>query len=160
MGSGTAESLVPSNVTLLRVPDAEKRDGRFVPQSKDKNYKLDTQVLAEQWERLKVKIIGTLDPKTDLISVRSIEPATASSGKKSAAKCNVREAKASPLETSKTVPPSIAPRGKETTRGGGKNQTLPSVKFPQLFLNKCMIPLDKQAKRPIMWQEVVGSGQK
>jgi len=160
MGSGTAESLVPSNVTLLRVPDAEKRDGRFVPQSKDKNYKLDTQVLAEQWERLKVKIIGTLDPKTDLISVRSIEPATASSGKKSAAKCNVREAKASPLETSKTVPPSIATGRKETTRGGGKNQALPSVKFPQLFLNKCMIPLDKQAKRPIMWQEVVGSGQK
>jgi hypothetical protein len=56
-----------------------------VLQTKDKIYKLDTQVLAEQWAGLKVKIIGTLDPKTDLITVRSIEPATASSGKKSAA---------------------------------------------------------------------------
>jgi hypothetical protein len=63
-----------------------ERGGRFVLQTKDKVYKLDTQVLAEQWAGLKVKIIGTLDPKTDLITVRSIEPATASSGKKSAPK--------------------------------------------------------------------------
>jgi hypothetical protein len=64
----------------------KERGGRFVLQTKDKVYKLDAQVLAEQWAGLKVRIIGTLDPKTDVITVRSIEPTAASSGKKSAPK--------------------------------------------------------------------------
>jgi ElaB/YqjD/DUF883 family membrane-anchored ribosome-binding protein len=51
-----------------------ERGGRFVLQTKDKVYKLDAQATAEPWAGLKVKIVGTLDPKTDVISVRSIEP--------------------------------------------------------------------------------------
>jgi hypothetical protein len=51
----------------------KERGGRYVLQTPDKVYKLDAQVLAEQWAGLKVKIIGTLDPKTDIITVRSIE---------------------------------------------------------------------------------------
>jgi hypothetical protein len=58
----------------------KERGGRFVLQTKDKVYKLDAQVLADQWAGLKVKVIGTLDRKTNVISVRSIEafPPTAS----------------------------------------------------------------------------------
>jgi hypothetical protein len=52
-----------------------ERGGRFVLQTLDKVYKLDKQVLAEQWAGLKVKIVGTLDPKTGVIAVRTIEPA-------------------------------------------------------------------------------------
>ena len=33
----------------------------------DKVYKLDAQVLAEQWSELRAKILGTLGPKTDII---------------------------------------------------------------------------------------------
>jgi hypothetical protein len=55
----------------------KERGGRFVLQTPDKVYKLDAQVLAEQWAGLKVKIVGTLDPKTDLITVRSIEASVA-----------------------------------------------------------------------------------
>jgi hypothetical protein len=51
----------------------KERGGRFVLQTPEKVYKLDAQVLAEQWAGLKVKVIGTLDPKTDIITVRSIE---------------------------------------------------------------------------------------
>ena len=51
----------------------KERGGRFVLQTADKVYKLDAQVLAEQWAGLKVKLVGTLDPKTDVITVRSIE---------------------------------------------------------------------------------------
>src|SRR6266478_5403994 len=51
----------------------KERGGRFVLQTPDKVYKLDAQVLAEQWAGLKVKVIGTLDPKTETITVRSIE---------------------------------------------------------------------------------------
>jgi hypothetical protein len=51
----------------------KERGGRFVLQNPDKVYKLDAQVLAEQWAGLKVKVIGTLDPKTDIITVHSIE---------------------------------------------------------------------------------------
>ena len=54
----------------------KERGGRFVLQTPEKVYKLDAQVLAEQWAGLKVKIVGTLDPKTDLITVRSIEALT------------------------------------------------------------------------------------
>jgi hypothetical protein len=51
----------------------KERGGKFVLQTPDKIYKLDAQVLAEQWAGLKVKVIGTLDPKTDVITVRNIE---------------------------------------------------------------------------------------
>jgi hypothetical protein len=51
----------------------KERGGRFVLQTADKVYKLDAQVLAEQWAGLKVKLVGTLDPKTDVITVRSID---------------------------------------------------------------------------------------
>jgi hypothetical protein len=51
----------------------KERGGRFVLQTPDKVYKLDAQVLAEQWAGLKVKLVGTLDPKTDVITVQSIE---------------------------------------------------------------------------------------
>jgi len=58
-----------------------ERGGRYVLQTSDKVYKLDAQVLAEQWAGLKVKLIGTLDPKTDTITVRSIEPIASNAGK-------------------------------------------------------------------------------
>jgi hypothetical protein len=51
----------------------KERGGRFVLQTKDKVYKLDKQDLAEQSAGLKVRVVGTLDPKTDIIKVRSIE---------------------------------------------------------------------------------------
>jgi uncharacterized protein DUF5818 len=59
----------------------KERGGRFVLQTSDKVYKLDAQVLAEQWAGLKVKVIGTLDPKTDIITVRSIESISSSPSK-------------------------------------------------------------------------------
>src|SRR5713226_8107189 len=59
----------------------KERGGRYVLQAKDKVYKLDAQVSAEQWAGLKVKIVGTLDPKTDVISFWSIEPLTESPNK-------------------------------------------------------------------------------
>jgi hypothetical protein len=48
--------------------------GVFVLQVKDKVYKLDNQVLAEKNAGLKVKVTGILDPKSNVIAVRSIEP--------------------------------------------------------------------------------------
>lgn len=60
----------------------KERGGRFVLQTTDKVYKLDAQVLAEQWAGLKVKVLGTLDEKTDLITVHSIESLTSSANKK------------------------------------------------------------------------------
>src|ERR1700757_4514531 len=42
----------------------KERGGRFVLQTPDKVYKLDAQVLAEEWAGLKVKVTGTLDAKT------------------------------------------------------------------------------------------------
>jgi hypothetical protein len=59
----------------------KERGGRFVLQTKDKIYKLDAQVLAEQWAGLKVKVIGALDPKTDVIAVHSIEPFSSGASK-------------------------------------------------------------------------------
>jgi Protein of unknown function (DUF5818) len=61
----------------------KERGGRFVLQTPDKVYKLDTQALAEQWAGLRVKIVGTLDPKTDIITVRGIEPVSPSASKTS-----------------------------------------------------------------------------
>jgi hypothetical protein len=59
----------------------KERGGRFVLQTSDKVYKLDAQVLAEQWAGLKVKVVGTLDPKTETITVRSIESVSSSPSK-------------------------------------------------------------------------------
>jgi hypothetical protein len=62
----------------------KERGGRYVLQSKDKVYKLDAQALAEEWAGQKVKVVGTLDPKTNAITVDKIEalaPATGSSPK-------------------------------------------------------------------------------
>lgn len=64
----------------------KERGGRFVLQTPDKVYKLDAQVLAEQWAGLKVKVIGTLDPKTDIITVRNIESISANASKSSSPK--------------------------------------------------------------------------
>jgi len=52
-------------------------------QTPDKVYKLDAQVLADQWAGLKVKVIGTLDPKTETITVRGIESISSTPGKTS-----------------------------------------------------------------------------
>jgi hypothetical protein len=59
----------------------KERGGRYVLQTKDKVYKLDAKAIAEPWAGLKVKLVGTLDPKTDVILVRSIEPLTGSPSK-------------------------------------------------------------------------------
>jgi len=58
----------------------KERGGRFVLQIKGKVYKLDRQDLAEQSAGLRVKVIGVLDPKTTIITVRSIEPVQESPG--------------------------------------------------------------------------------
>jgi hypothetical protein len=50
-----------------------ERGGRYVLQIKDKVYKLDAQGLAEKWAGQKVKVVGKLDAKTDVITVRSID---------------------------------------------------------------------------------------
>lgn len=52
----------------------KERGGRFVLQDKGKIYKLDKQDLSRELAGKKVKITGTLDPKTDTIHVTSIEP--------------------------------------------------------------------------------------
>lgn len=54
----------------------KQRGGRYVLQAKDKVYKLDAQALAEQWAGQKVKVVGTLDPKTSVITVQKIEAVT------------------------------------------------------------------------------------
>ena len=50
------------------------RGGKYVLQTKHEVYKLDVQDLAEKSAGLKVKVTGTLDPKTNIIQVRSIDP--------------------------------------------------------------------------------------
>src|SRR6266403_1743640 len=59
----------------------KERGGRFVLQTPEKVYKLDAQLLAEQWAGLKVKVIGILDPKTETITVRTIESISSNAGK-------------------------------------------------------------------------------
>lgn len=59
----------------------KERGGRFVLQTPDKVYKLDAQVLAEQWAGLKVKVVGTLDPKTETITVKTIESISSNKSK-------------------------------------------------------------------------------
>ena len=58
----------------------KERGGRYMLQTKDKVYKLDAQVLAEQWVGQKVKVMGTLDPKTNTIAVEKMEALTPSPG--------------------------------------------------------------------------------
>jgi hypothetical protein len=52
----------------------KSRGGRYVLQTKHDVYKLDTPELAEKNAGLKVKVTGTLDPQTNTIRVRSIDP--------------------------------------------------------------------------------------
>lgn len=51
----------------------KERGGRYMLQTKTKVYKLDAQVLAEEWAGQKVKLVGTLDSKTNIIAVEKIE---------------------------------------------------------------------------------------
>lgn len=57
-----------------------ERGGRFMLQTKDKVYKLDAQVLAEEWAGQKVKVVGTLDPKANTITVKKIEALAPTAG--------------------------------------------------------------------------------
>lgn len=50
-----------------------QRGGRFVLQNKSKIYKLDKQDLSKKFAGHKVRVTGTLDPKTNTIHVMSIE---------------------------------------------------------------------------------------
>lgn len=52
----------------------KERGGRFVLQTKHEVYKLDDQVLPEKYAGMKVRLTGTLDPKTNTIQVHSIDP--------------------------------------------------------------------------------------
>jgi hypothetical protein len=52
----------------------KERGGKYVLQTKHEVYHVDRQDLAEQSAGLKVKLVGTLDPKTNIIQVRTIEP--------------------------------------------------------------------------------------
>ena len=61
----------------------KERGGRFMLQSKDKVYKLDAQVLAEPWAGQRVKLTGTLDPKTNTITVEKIEALSSNPGSSS-----------------------------------------------------------------------------
>ncbi len=57
----------------------DKNQGlRYVLETKTKVYKLDAQVLAEPWAGQKVRVVGTLDPKTNVITVEKIETEAAS----------------------------------------------------------------------------------
>jgi Protein of unknown function (DUF5818) len=50
-----------------------QRGGRFVLQNKNKIYKLDKQDIGKKFAGNKVRVTGTLDPKTNTIHVMSIE---------------------------------------------------------------------------------------
>lgn len=52
----------------------KERGGKFVLQSKEKVYRLDKPDEAEPLAGQQVKIVGTLDPKTNTITVRSVTP--------------------------------------------------------------------------------------
>ena len=51
----------------------KERNGRYVLLAGDKVYKLDAQAAAEPWAGMRVKVFGTLDPDTGVISIRKIE---------------------------------------------------------------------------------------
>ena len=57
-----------------------ERGGRYMLQTKTKVYKLDAQVLAEEWAGQKVKLAGTLDSKTNIIAVEKMEGEARSRG--------------------------------------------------------------------------------
>lgn len=50
------------------------RGGRYVLQTKQDTFKLDNQEMAGRYAGQKVRLIGTLDPKTNIIQVKRIEP--------------------------------------------------------------------------------------
>jgi hypothetical protein len=52
----------------------KERGGKFVLQSKDKVYRLDKPDEAEPFAGQQVRIVGTLDPKTNTITVLSVTP--------------------------------------------------------------------------------------
>lgn len=52
----------------------KQRGGKYVLQTKHDVYHLDKQDLVEKSAGLKVKLTGTLDPKTNIIQVLAIEP--------------------------------------------------------------------------------------
>jgi len=52
----------------------KNRGGRFVLESKDKVYRLDKPELVEPYAGQKVRVLGTLDPQTETIEVRRIDP--------------------------------------------------------------------------------------
>lgn len=58
----------------------KERGGRYMLQTKTKVYKLDAQVLAEEWAGQKVKLVGTLDSKTNIIAVEKMEGEARSRG--------------------------------------------------------------------------------
>jgi hypothetical protein len=79
-------SLDRSHQTMIKMGNAGKtaadctrycvkeRGGKFVLQTKTEVYKLDKQDLAEKSAGQKVKVTGTLDPKTNIILIGTIEP--------------------------------------------------------------------------------------
>ncbi|HXY01388.1 MAG TPA: DUF5818 domain-containing protein [Candidatus Limnocylindrales bacterium] len=64
----------------------KERGGKFVLQSNGKVYRLDKPEEAEPFAGQQVKILGTLDPKTNTITVRSITPVKTNSGTSAASK--------------------------------------------------------------------------
>ena len=56
----------------------KERGGRYVLQTKDKVYKLDAQILAQEWAGQRVKVVGALDSKSAVITVVKIEAVDAS----------------------------------------------------------------------------------
>jgi hypothetical protein len=67
---------VKSNADCARFC-VKNRGGRFVLQSKDKVYRFDKPDQAEPFAGQQVKVTGTLDPKTNTISIHSITPLAA-----------------------------------------------------------------------------------
>lgn len=57
----------------------KQRGGRYVLHIKDKVFKLDKQELAAPFAGVKVRIEGSLDEKTGIIAVHSVEPVVAPS---------------------------------------------------------------------------------
>lgn len=53
------------------------RGGRYVLLTKHDVFKLDNQELAEKYAGQKVKLIGTLDSKTNIIQIKTMEPVPA-----------------------------------------------------------------------------------
>lgn len=51
-----------------------RRGGRYVLETKHDVFKLDNQEMAGRNAGQKVKLVGTLDPKTNILQVKSIEP--------------------------------------------------------------------------------------